>query len=451
MPSSSRDQHRAKRTGRPFLSLLFTLLLSNAYADEAYDLGVAAFNRGAYEEAVDHFLAAQGGNPNDPDLQYNLGASYYKLGRYEEAGQAFLEVIKYPEMAPLAYYNLALVAARLNQPNHVISWLQRAIDSSDNPKLQSLAHTMLERYSSGEESPEVPSDSRPEASPWWGFVTGKLGYDSNVILLSDNQTLSTSERDDLFVDVSGYINRRFPQAENDLRVNVDASAYIIKYQDIGGYDVDSLRLGGSVGKALSDWFAEAGAHMAYTFLDGNEFTLEPQFSMSANRWLKPGRSRLRLHYEISHINPLDDLYGYLSGWRHKTDARMTWIHGEQQLHLMYQLEANYREKLFTPRFTSYSPIRNSLRLLAETPVNNTLDAAIEVQYYYSHYLNPNELADGSFITRSDDRLSATARLTHRFRGGNELSIEYRRIDNKSNIDDYDYAQYLTMLGLLLSF
>lgn len=121
MPSSARDHIRIMRIGRHLLSLSFTLLLSNACADEAFDLGIDAFNRGSYAEAVSHFLAAQADNPDDPDLQYNLGASYYKLGRYQEARQAFLQAAEYPDMAPLAYYNLALVAARLNQPDQVRS------------------------------------------------------------------------------------------------------------------------------------------------------------------------------------------------------------------------------------------------------------------------------------------------------------------------------------------
>jgi hypothetical protein len=191
--------------------------------------------------------------------------------------------------------------------------------------------------------------------------------------------------------------------------------------------------------------------MAYTLLDGDDFTFEPQFSVSANCWLKPDRSRLRLRYEIARIDSQDPLYSYLDGWRHRTDARVTWMRGGKQLHAMYQLEANYREELETPLFTSYSPIRNSLRLGAESPVGRLFDAAIEVQYYHSHYLNPNELADGGTLTRSDNRLSAVARITRRFRGEDELSLEYRRNNNHSNIDDYDYSQYIFVLGVLMAF
>lgn len=455
MPSSARDQHRAKRTGQLLFALIVTLILSNTYADDAYDQGIDAFNRGDYETAVTHFLESQTDNPDDTSLQYNLGASYYKLGRYEEARESFLKVTEHPELASLGYYNLALVAAQLDQPELATSWLRRTIETSDNAMLRTLAQTMLARYSSQKENPAPPMPPAPDIIPAdflrSGFIVGEMGYDSNVILRSDTQTLVASEQDDFFFDAFGYLNRQYRETENGLRMNLEGNAYVIKYQDINGYDTDTLRLGGTLGKDLSVWTAESGVHLAYTFLDGNKFTLEPQFNISVNRWLKPRRSRLRLRYEASRINALDNLYTYLNGWRHITDARMTLLHGEQQLHLIYQLETNYREELYTPRFTSYSPIRNSLRLIAESPVNNMLDAAVEVQYYHSHYLNSNELADGSFVTRSDDRLSAVARLTHRFRGGNELSLEYRRTDNKSNIDDYDYTQYVTMLGLLLSF
>jgi tetratricopeptide (TPR) repeat protein len=452
MPCSARDQCRVKRAGRLLPVLLCSLATSYAHADEAYELGIQAFNRGSYADAVAYFLTSS--DTSDPGLHYNLGVSYYKLGRYEEAGQSFLKVTESPELAAMGYYNLALVAARLNQPVLVTDWLQHAIESTDNPKLLALAHAMLERYPPQEDAENVHETLASAAAsnaPWSGFLVGETGYDSNVILRSDSQTLSTSDQDDTFVDVYGYANRRLGTLQNGLELNLDGNIYVIKYQDIEDYNIDSLRVGGLAGMDFHGWRAESGVHLAYTFLDGHEFTLEPQFNVSANRWMQNGRSRLRLRYELSRINTLDTLYAYLNGWRHKTDARITWIHGDQKLHVMYQLETNYREELSSPLYTSYSPIRNSLRFIAESPVGSLLEATLELQYHHSHFMNPNELADGSLVTRRDDRITGIARLTHRFTGGNEVSLEYRRSNNESNLDEYDYTQYLTMLGLLLAF
>jgi hypothetical protein len=453
MQSSARDPHCARITGRPLFALLLSLFLANSHADEAYVQGIDAFNRGDYEAAISQFLASDADSSDRALLHYNLGASYYKTGRYREAGESFLRVIVDPELAALGSYNLALVNAQLGQPEQVVYWLQRTIDTADNPKLRALAQAMLARHSAGEAAPVTsPAPGVMLAtSPWSGFIVGETGYDSNVILLSDSQTLLASEQDDFFFDTFIYLIRQFRETESGLRPALEGNVYIIKYQDIDGYDVDSLRLGGTLGKDFAGWATSGGIHLTYNFLDGHEFTFEPQLNLSASRWLKPNRSRLRLRYEGSRINSRDPLYYYLDGWRHRTDARMTWTRGRQQLHLMYQLEANNREELDAPRFTSYSPIRSSVRLGVESPVGGLFDAAIEVQYYRSHYLNPNELTDGGSLTRRDHRLSTVARITHGFRGGNELSLEYRRNDNHSNIDDYDYTQYTAMLGLLLAF
>jgi hypothetical protein len=453
MPCRARDQRRVKRTGR-LLPVLTFLAVSHVCADEAYEQGIQAFNLGNYADAISYFLASSA--TTDPALHYNLGVSYYKLGRYEEASQSFLKVTESPEMAAMGYYNLALVAARLDQPALVIDRLRQTIENTDNPKLLALAHALLARYAPQEDDgniQEIPSsaETMPPASPWSGFFAGDTGYDSNVLLRSDSQTLSTSDQDDAFFDVYGYVNRRLGTLKNGLQLSLDGNIYVIKYEDIEDYNIDSLRLGGLAEADLYGWQTESGAHLAYTFLAGNEFTLEPQLNISASRWLRTGHSRLRLRYELSRVNALDTFYAYLNGWRHKTDARITWIYGNQKLHLMYQLETNYREELSSPLFTSYSPVRNSLRFIAESPIGSWFDATLELQYHHSHFMNPNELADGSFATRRDDRLTAIARLTHRFQGGNELSLEYRRSNNRSNLDDYDYSQYLTMLGLLLPF
>lgn len=450
MPPSARNPQRAKSSGQSLLAaILFSLVLSVACGDEAYDQGIDAFNHGDYETAVTYFLAARPETGNSTNLYYNLGASYYKLARYPEAREAFLKVIADPEIAPLGYYNLALVDAQLNRSGQVAAWLQRTIESTDNPKLRALALTLLERYSTERETARAGVDLAT-ASPWSGFIVGETGYDSNVVLLADNQTLSTSDQDDYFFDAFGYLQRRL-RTRGASTISLEGSAYVIKYRDLNGYDIDSLSLGGLLEKDIAGWSAAGRAQLVYSFLDGDEFTLEPRLRLSTSRWLETGRSRLRLRYEVSRINDLDPLYSYLSGWRHRSDARMSWLRGKRQLHLMYQLETNYREELSTPLFTSYSPVRNSVRLEAEGAVGALFHAAVELRYSRSHYLNPNELADGSFLTRNDDQFMAIARLTHGFSGGNELSLEYRRTENRSNLDDYDYTQYIAMLGLLLPF
>jgi len=452
MPFSACDPHRARIAGLALLVLLLGPPPANVRADEAYQQGVDAFNQGDYGAAVTHFLGSRADDVDGALLQYNLGVSYYKLGRYHEAGESFLQVITDPALAALGYYNLALVSAQLGQPEQVTVWLQRVIDSADNPKLIGLAQSMLAQYSARDSGPvSAVSAATPPPSPWSGFLAVETGYDNNVILLSDSQTLLTSEQEDLVLDAFAYVKRPFRETTNGLQASLEGNAYMIRYRDIDGYDTDSLSIGGVLGKKIRSWAAASGLHLAYTLLEGDDFTFEPEFSLSANRWLEPGRSRLRLRYEVTRIDSLDPLYYYLEGWRHQTDARVTWMRGGKQLHAMYQLEANYREELETPLFTSYSPIRNSLRLGAETPVGGLFDASIEVQYHHSHYLNPNELAGGGTLTRSDDRLSAVARITRKLGGENELSLEYRRNNNHSNIDDYDYTQHIVMLGALIAY
>lgn len=456
MPSSASDQHRAKTSGHALLGPFLGLCMGIACADSAYEQGIDAFNHGDYAAAVAYFLAASPAEEGGALLHYNLGVSYYKLGQYRNAEQSFLLATADPDLAALGYYNLALVSDQLEQPEETANWLRRTLETTDSPKLRALAQAMLERQTVAGDRLDnaiaiAPDSAHAPTPPWSGIVVGEAGYDSNVTLLSDTQILNSSEQDDFFFDMFAHLKRALQPTDSGLQPTLDGNLYAIKYQDIDGYDVDSVRLGGNLEKQLWDWSATAGAHLSYTFLDGDEFTLEPQLNLNASHWLQPEHSRLRVRYEGSRILVRDPLYSYLDGWRHKTDARVTWMRGAQQLHVMYQLETNYREELYEPRFTSYSPIRNSVRLGVETPVGNWLDLALEAQYQHAHYINPNELADGSFVTRKDERIGTIARVTHRFGSGNEISLEYRHTSNRSNLDDYDYRQYITMLGLLLEF
>ncbi len=50
-----------------------------------YNLGLAYFRSGMYEEAIEAFKQATRVNPDDADAHANLGLAYFSLGVYEEA------------------------------------------------------------------------------------------------------------------------------------------------------------------------------------------------------------------------------------------------------------------------------------------------------------------------------------------------------------------------------
>lgn len=443
MQRRQRDKQRAV-TRRLLTSFILTAILTvsasiAAAAEDIYGQAVDAFKRGAYEEALENFLQARAEGMDSPALAYNLGTTYYRLERYDKAREAFLAAADSPDYADLAHYNLGLVAIRQGKDKEARRWLLQVTDS-DNDKLRTLAHTAMRRIGR--------SRTRGGARAWSGFATGDVGYDSNVLLRSDTETLSTSEQDDFFLDFFGYA---FRPLGGDRDYSLDASAYLLEHMDLGEFDIGSLRFGGSMGGTGRRFRHTGGAHLAFVFLDGDEFTRETLLEWAARRALRGGR-RLRLRYEAARIDAMDSSYGYLDGWRHSLDARIGWRPERQRYYLLYELEVNDREDRRTPlTFTSFSPVRQTLRAVGQRSLREDLVARAELRFRHSRYRDAHEFSDGSSEIRVDRRLRFVGKLSRVLTDGKEISLEYRYTHNDSNIAVYQYTRYRIMVGAFFPF
>lgn len=80
-------------------ALLSLLIFGNAFADlkDDFDRGVAAYNEGEYQQALDIFKAVLDSGYVSPELYYNLGNSYYKIG---QKGMAVASYLQAQRLAP---------------------------------------------------------------------------------------------------------------------------------------------------------------------------------------------------------------------------------------------------------------------------------------------------------------------------------------------------------------
>ncbi len=86
----------AKKGGALLVLALFLFLPPPAHAlDLGMDLasplekGVTAYESGAYESSLTHFIEAQLADPDNPEIDFNIGTAYYRLGKFEEAAASF--------------------------------------------------------------------------------------------------------------------------------------------------------------------------------------------------------------------------------------------------------------------------------------------------------------------------------------------------------------------------
>ncbi|GBC60097.1 hypothetical protein DENIS_1041 [Desulfonema ishimotonii] len=104
-----------KKIGVPVF-LLCLLLAPPAEAGGMRD-GLAAYEKGDYENALKCFIDAQLDAPDDPRVLYNLGNTYYRLGDYEAAARNFRAALRSedPKLKHRSLYNLGNANFRSQQ------------------------------------------------------------------------------------------------------------------------------------------------------------------------------------------------------------------------------------------------------------------------------------------------------------------------------------------------
>ncbi len=116
------------KTGAAVLIVFFCL--PHSVQADALREGVAAYERGAYEEALKHFIDAQLEDPDNPKILYNMGNAYYQLKDYENAAHHYRVAQEKggPEVKHKARYNLGNAEFRRQAFQKALDHYQAALE-----------------------------------------------------------------------------------------------------------------------------------------------------------------------------------------------------------------------------------------------------------------------------------------------------------------------------------
>ncbi|MEE2775762.1 MAG: tetratricopeptide repeat protein, partial [Acidobacteriota bacterium] len=91
----------------------------------------AAYEAGAFQQALEGFLDLQVERPADVDLRMNLGSAQYRLGDFEAAAQSFAAAAANGDEAirAEAYYNLGNTSYRRGQLEEAVHYYESSLDS----------------------------------------------------------------------------------------------------------------------------------------------------------------------------------------------------------------------------------------------------------------------------------------------------------------------------------
>ncbi|HPB30328.1 MAG TPA: VWA domain-containing protein [Candidatus Sumerlaeota bacterium] len=111
-------ERRKRRVPAAALAAAALLLCGFKLTDEVSDqtrAGNRALSEGRPEEAIEHYLKAQAGAPESPQVLFNIGRALMEQGKHDEAAEAFLRadaMLKEPDERAAAWYNLGVTRHR---------------------------------------------------------------------------------------------------------------------------------------------------------------------------------------------------------------------------------------------------------------------------------------------------------------------------------------------------
>ena len=127
------------------VSLLAMLILGLQQPADASDTrdGIAAYEKGDFEQALKHFTDAQLNAPDKPETLYNVADGYYKTGNFDAAAEHYKQALETDDtqLKRKALYNLGNAEFRRGRAKEAIGHYKAAlaIDPDDRQTQENLA------------------------------------------------------------------------------------------------------------------------------------------------------------------------------------------------------------------------------------------------------------------------------------------------------------------------
>ncbi len=358
---------------RNFLSQIFLyslFFLSVAQADSNgtfFSKGVKEYKENHYSAALEFFLAAKNGGLESAQLFHNLGVVYLKIGQLDHARKSFLQCLEYPSVAPLAYYNLALLALKTGDDDTASTHLNQVIILSQDSNLTELARRKL----SGGDTTIVTTKQ------WQILIRAGKGYDDNVNFApEDTGSGNRDSYNELLLYGTAFLTRSKP-----IGVALDAYIYDVNFDDINTNDFSQSSLLLRFPIHYLNWIIQPALIAKWSRYGGKGYQNINGFELSS-KYYKTQYNYYLAKYTFEKINSLNSQYDFLEGARQRLKLESQYLHNAYKINFYYELETNNRTDR---RNQSYSPQRNTVSGKITYALNDVFSINGGLKYRLSDY------------------------------------------------------------------
>jgi tetratricopeptide (TPR) repeat protein len=436
----------------------------------ALDLGIAYFDDDNYEEAESWLESAYNADTDRRTAALFLGLTKYRLGEYADAVRYLGEANGDAEMRPVAHYYTALALAKLRRASEARLELASAASSAPNSEIGRTAS----RYVTGRDNALVA------AEPWSVFAETQLGYDSNVVIGTADGTGDTAEDGDgAWVLGVGGEYRFIDSATGILRGSAALSQSV--HFDRSDFDLTATRLRLEWLSAI-DWF-EYGLSGGYDFYGLNYQTFSQD--VVTTPWVAARAASFaatQLFYGFRYRDFFRSPYSpYRDGWNNSVGARQHFLlpDGVSVAHFGYRFDAEEPEHVGDDKFRTdrgaqdfeYDGHEFSVGggSALELQSLGAFNAEAEYVFRYEDYAHRNSRtrsfqqngtitnglhrhdAEHEFAVSVARDLTPEADFLRAWTDSSEVTLTFIGIVNDSNVSQFEYDRFLTMLGFRARF
>lgn len=432
----------SKKNKLLFVALIvFTFFSSSLIAAPSSDFfnsGADYFNQGDYSAAVNSFKKVEALGIKSPALYYNLASSYYKLGEYDKARTYFEKVREYENMQSLAEYNLGLTALKMNDKKTAGKWFRSVAKNSTDKKLVALAESNLKTG----RARNAPKKTRWVNKKWTSYLSGRLGYDSNVNFAPLGITRGRSDNFTEVIVMADYL------LSGDRKNGWlgEVFFYDINYLNENIYDEYDYGVGIKKNLQINrNWQTYYLLDVDKIIYAGDDYQTITRLATQAKNSLSKNE-RLYFRYGYEDIKSDKEIFDYLEGWRQKFRAEYRLYRKHDNARIYYELELNNRNDLTIPTgvnagIYSYSPTRHTLRGRYARILSRQWQLIGDLSYRASDY--PVTASQD----RQDDRYRAALYVDYRFTKKLKLRAKVDYTNNRSTRDIFAYKRTVYSLGL----
>ena len=406
-----------------------------------YQQGLMAFRNGDYELALNWFQSAKLKHDGPSShIAFNLGSSLYKLERYQDAYDAFADAAIDPRFYVLSQINMALCGGKLNNRQLVAKHLSNALPVAKTTRHKQQLYQISQHYGFD----ELYSS---QLRRWSGKLEISLGQDNNVILQESTSNTGTIASGTSAAYVTSLLNLSFNPARY---IGISALAYDIKYESgeelkQNNYRIFELKPRLSVTGTNRQW--QLYVSRAWSKLGDEPFLFDNNVGTTFG-WQFSPRWQTKLGYHYRDHESQTTEYQHLTGNEVNSSLSLSYLRSSLTLALEYGSQSNDREDHYQTTesgeqklLESFSPQRWYSSFDVRWQLWSKLGVHLHLLYRESDYPQ----ADTQM--RADQRWFADASLLYSLSPAWSVHLIYQRVDNRSNLERYDYDTYHVLSGL----